>query len=249
MTSVYGAYHSRPPFGRAGTKPMARPSDSPAGFGIARVFRRALGAGGGNLVTLVALIALAAIPERALHHFVDPDNRLMQSLSRLTLVTAGLLLQLAVIRLALGSFKGKRAGLGACASQAFVSFLPVMGIGLLALVPLGLGLALALAPGAMLAVTWSVLVPVQVAEGAGVIACFKRSVELTRGHRWKILAVFLLLGLGMAPLLLALQMLWGVPLSAHANFFAQNWLARLLFDAVAGLTVAAVYWELRAAEA
>jgi hypothetical protein len=95
---------------------------------------------------------------------------------------------------------------------------------------------------------WSVLVPVQVAEGVGVIACFKRSAELTRGHRWKILAVFLLLGVGMAPLLLVLQTLWGVPLSADAQFFVQNWLARLLFDAAVGLTLAGVYWELRAAE-
>jgi hypothetical protein len=230
---------------------MARPasaSDSAAGFGIARVFRRALGAAGGNLITLVALIALAAIPERALYHLVDPESPLLQSLSRLTLVTAGLLLQLAVIRLSLGSFKGKRAGLGACAGQAFRSFFPVMGIGLLAMVPLGLGLLLALVPGAMLAMAWSVLVPVQIAEGAGVIACFKRSAELTRGHRWKILAVFLLLGVGLAPLLLVLQTLWGVPLSAHAQFFAQNWLARLLFDAAVGLVLAGVYWELRETE-
>lgn len=226
---------------------VPRPAQSNGVFQIGRVFGRMFGVLGPNIVTLVALIALAAVPERAMYHLAT-DSKLMEQLSRLTLAVSGLLLQLAVMRLSFDSFAGNRTSLGASLGQAFRSFFPVLAISILAALPMMLALLLAIVPGVMLSLTWFAAIPVRIAEGAGILACFKRSAELTRGHRWKILAVFLLLGLALAPLLLTVQVLWGIPLSAHALFFDQNWLARLLFNTALGLVLAAAYFELRAAE-
>lgn len=260
MASAYGAYHSRPPFGRAGTgmamqkpapgsRPAPRPIEAAGSFRVGRVLRRMLGVLGPNAVTLLALLALAAIPERTLYHLPGSDSKLMDTLSRLALALSGLLLQLAIMRLSFDAFAGKRANFGACVGQAFRSFFPVLAISILMVLPVSLALLLAVAPGVMLSLAWSVAVPVRIAEGDGIIACLKRSAELTRGHRWKILAVFLLVGFALAPLLLALQVLWGIPISAHSLFFARNWLARLVFYTALGLALSAVYFELRMTEA
>lgn len=225
----------------------ARQPETAGTFHIGRVFHRMLGVLGPNAVTLLALIALAAVPERALYHLAG-DSKIADSLSRLALAFSGLLLQLAVIRLSFDRFADNRTSLGACVGQAFRSFFPVLAIGILAALPLALTLLLVIVPGVMLSLSWSAAMPVRIAEGAGIFACFKRSAELTRGHHWRILAVFLLLGLALAPVLLALQLIWGIPLSLHAMFFDRNWLSRLVFDAALGLVLAATYFELHAAE-
>jgi hypothetical protein len=265
MTSAYGAYHARPPFGRAGAKP-ARPQPGAraaqaapdtvqtqaatrfaAGgeFAIGNVLRNAFAAPGANFITFVALIALACMPERILYHTIWHESLAMNALLRFTLMMSGFLLQLAVIRLALDAFAGRQASFGACIAQALRSFFPILGIGFVAALPVAGAFLLLLVPGVMLAMAWSLAVPVRIAEGAGIIACLKRSAELTRGHRWKILAVFLALGVGFVPVLLVMMPLWGMPLSGASIFLTTNWLARPLFDAAAGLVLAALYAELR----
>lgn len=261
MSSAYGAYHSRPAFGRAGTRaamqaaaPRALPSrampdESSDSFRIGRVFSHMLGVVGPNFITFVALIALAAVPERALYHLVHVDDKMMDLLSRLTLALCGLLLQIAIMRLSFDSFAGNKADFGACIGQAFRSFFPALGSGAIAALPVALASLLAVAPGVVLLLSWTMVLPVEIVEGAGILACFGRSAALTRGHRWKLLAVFLLLGFMLTPVLLSLQAVWGLPLSAHAIFFNENWLARLVFNAALGLMLAATYRELRAVEA
>ena len=238
MTSAYGAYHSRPPFGRAGTgsamasstrpRPsqmaVSRPDETDGTFRIGRVFRRAFGVLKPHGITFLALVALAAIPERVLYHLGGYGSKEMESFTRLALAAAGLLLQLAVMRLSFDVFAENRTSLAACAGQAVRSVLPAMAISLVAAIPVALTLF-------FLSLAWCVAIPARVSEDTHILASLRRSGALTRGHRWKILAVFLLLGFMLAPVFLALQALWGMPLSAHALFFDQNWLARLLFNA------------------
>ena len=48
-------------------------------------------------------------------------------------------------------------------------------------------------PGVILTVIWWVVIPAAVIERPGILRSFGRSLELTKGHRWKILAAFLLI--------------------------------------------------------
>jgi hypothetical protein len=214
-------------------------------FKIGRVFGRIFGILGPNAITIIALIALAAIPERTIVHLIGFDSKHLDIASKTTLTLSGLALQLAMMRLALNAFAGGRASFGECVWQAIRSYLPVIAMGALALLPLVVATLLFAVPGAMLATAWTVTMPVRVAEDAGIFACFTQSAALTRGHRWKIMGTFLLLGVLLAFPILALQPLWGVPLAAHAQFFAENWLVRLIFYAACGLLLASVYFELR----
>ncbi len=44
----------------------------------------------------------------------------------------------------------------------------------------------------MMAVAWSVTVPVYVVEQTEVFSAFTRSADLTRGHRWRIFGLFVI---------------------------------------------------------
>jgi ABC-type multidrug transport system fused ATPase/permease subunit len=65
----------------------------------------------------------------------------------------------------------------------------VSAVGLLASIAIGIGLALFIVPGLILLTIWSVVVPVLMLEGTGVLRSFGRSQELVRGHGWSVFAV------------------------------------------------------------
>ena len=71
-------------------------------------------------------------------------------------------------------------------------FGPILGLSLLVGVLAVLGLILLIVPGFIVATMFAVAIPVCVAERAGVGASMKRSAFLTKGNRWRIFAITLL---------------------------------------------------------
>ena len=76
---------------------------------------------------------------------------------------------------------------------AFRRFLPLIGLAILETVLLMLGLFALIVPGIILYTMWLVAVPACVVERTGPWRSLRRSQELTKGHRWKIFGLFLLL--------------------------------------------------------
>ncbi len=98
--------------------------------------------------------------------------------------------------LAFGVFqalRGQRVSLGACLSRGFARLLPIVVISLVTGVGVMLGMLLLIVPGIMLACAWYVAVPVTAVERLGVGAALTRSQDLTRGYRWSIFGMFMLL--------------------------------------------------------
>ena len=104
-----------------------------------------------------------------------------------------LLLQSALVRATIEDLNGKRPTFADCLQIAIRFFLPTLAIGLL--VGLGAGLAtLALVvPGIILWLGWSVSVPVLIQERLGVFGSMSRSRALTKGSRWSLFGLFLVL--------------------------------------------------------
>ena len=73
--------------------------------------------------------------------------------------------------------------------------LPLFVLGLLFGVSLLLGFVLLLVPGIILYLMWAVAAPVLVEEGTGVFGAFSRSSYLTKGARWTILGLGLIMAL------------------------------------------------------
>lgn len=92
-------------------------------------------------------------------------------------------------------------------------------------------------------VGWWVLVPVLVFENAKVFGAFRRSRQLTKGHRWRILAIILLVFLGNALCSLVVGAIG--QLGAVATAALLNVAVALAFSALSSVLVAVGYAALR----
>jgi hypothetical protein len=99
------------------------------------------------------------------------------------------LVQGALVRATLAFARGERATMGECISASLGVVLPLLGLALLMGLGIGVGMMFLLVPGIILFVMWSVASPALVAERTGVFSAFGRSRYLTRGARWKVFGV------------------------------------------------------------
>jgi uncharacterized membrane protein len=72
-------------------------------------------------------------------------------------------------------------------------FWAIIGISILVFLGLAIGFALLVIPGGIMALRWAVTLPVCMVEGKGPLASMRRSAELTKGHRWKLFGIGVLI--------------------------------------------------------
>ena len=99
----------------------------------------------------------------------------------------GLLMHAAVTSIS----SGRKPSLNDSLWQSARVFFPLLLLSLLLGVAIVLGILLLIIPGLVLIVMFWVAVPALVVERRGILESFGRSRELTAGHRWKVLWVFL----------------------------------------------------------
>jgi hypothetical protein len=104
-----------------------------------------------------------------------------------------LLLQSALVRATIEDLNGKRPSFGDCIQIAIRYLLPTLGIGLLVVLGAGLASLALLVPGIILWLGWSVAIPVLIQERLGVLGSMSRSRVLTKGSRWALFGLFLIL--------------------------------------------------------
>ncbi len=102
---------------------------------------------------------------------------------------------------------GTRCRLGSALAAALVLVVPNLCI--VVLVDMGVGLTsiLLVVPGGMLLCRWIVALPANIAERTGVLGALGRSRDLTDGHRWRVFAALMVLGVAavVAPLVTLFQ--------------------------------------------
>jgi hypothetical protein len=89
--------------------------------------------------------------------------------------------------------RGRHAGIGESIGVGLKRLLPVLGVGILAGLCVVGGLILLIVPGFIVMCMLWVAVPVAVVERPGVGASLKRSAELTKGSRWHIFGIVIVL--------------------------------------------------------
>jgi hypothetical protein len=108
---------------------------------------------------------------------------------------------------------------------------------------------------------WSVVVPARVVERTGILGSFGRSRALTRGNRWRVLLLFIILmvlQIAVGSVIGALVSPFGAPAPPTAGsdlavFFGSMMMARVIAETIASSVVAivgtaifaALYYELR----
>jgi uncharacterized membrane protein len=106
------------------------------------------------------------------------------------------LVQAALTRVTVQSSEGGTVSFGDALGTAFSVILPLIGLATVAGIGIMLGMILLIVPGVILFLMWSVAAPALVVEREGVFAALARSAELTKGARWKIFGIFLILMIG-----------------------------------------------------
>jgi hypothetical protein len=131
----------------------------------------------------------AALAATAEFDFVSTGLGLM-----VNLLVSGLT-QAAVIYGTFQDLRGSKAGLGDCISRGLAAIIPVIVASLIFSIVSGIGFLLILVPGIIIVLLWWLYVPAIVVEQKGIFESFGRSAELTKGRRWQILGLLLVLAL------------------------------------------------------
>jgi hypothetical protein len=92
--------------------------------------------------------------------------------------------------------RGQRADLADCLRRAGALVFVVIGVAMVSVIAKILATILLIVPGLIVAAMLWVAVPVAVVERPGVIRSLSRSAVLTKGNRWVVFGIMLLIGLG-----------------------------------------------------
>lgn len=112
-------------------------------------------------------------------------------------MVTGAVLQAALIRATVLHLSGEKPTFAQCLAVGISMILPLIGIGLLLFLGVGIATLFLIVPGIILWLCWSVVVPVYVQEKVGVLEAFGRSMSLTEGSRWRIFLTMLLVVVGL----------------------------------------------------
>lgn len=175
---------------------------------IGRVVARTLSTLGGNLVSFFLLgLLFAGVPtmvmQYAIQQFVisgwvaEWDPAFIAFYPMIVGVGAFLILLLpayiligAITHGTVVFLNGRRAGFVECLTTGLKRMLPLVALGLLSTLGIGLGFLLLIVPGVILAIRWAVAAPALVAERVSIMDALGRSAELGRDNRWRIFWLF-----------------------------------------------------------
>ena len=193
-------------------------------------------------------------------------------IASLIIFVLALLVQAALVRGAIEDLNGKRPVIGDCIQIALRSFFPTLGIGILVIIalvvavfvmvfiswlipPIGwlIGLALALIPAFMWLISVSVSVPIAVQERLGVFGSISRSRALTKGSRWSIFWLLLIIGVAAMLIQAVFSLFFGLAVATTGGITGVGVLVgaigstvvSTIFSTMLSVTIAVTYVELR----
>jgi hypothetical protein len=204
-----------------------------------------------NLLPFSIVTGIAALPQVVLF---DRHGGAPAKPAEVALIFTGILLtmvlsalsQAVVLHGAFESMRGGRPDVLTSFRHAWRRFPAVIGVALLSALLAGLGCLALVVPGLILITMWYVATPACVVERIGPWSSLKRSAALTKGHRWKMFGVIIVLailgaiGSGMVA---AMTFGAGVTIGMVAKLI---WSA--LFGAYAAILVVVIYHDLRVAK-
>ena len=169
-------------------------------FRVGRVFDRTISVYTRNFLifTLVPLIAylpsvLFTVGTGTGGMSYQNRNWVIGLLAVILTVMLGLLSQAILVYGSFQDMRGKQVNIGESFNIGISRLVPILGLTVLEGLCVMVGFMLLIVPGIILVTMWFVAVPVCIVERHGPWQSMVRSGELTKGHRWKIFGILLLL--------------------------------------------------------
>lgn len=243
----------------------------PGKLDIGRVISGTFSVIGRNVVTFGVLsLILSGVPtaliayvqainiEAAASMSFSPGYFSSLAYTGLAALITGAVLQGALVYGTVQDMTGGRPSIAECLANGLRAFLPLIGLSILLGLAIVFGLVFLIVPGIMMACAWCVAVPALVADRSGVFGAFSRSAELTRGNRWRIFALFvvvwivaIVIGMVIGAVSMALMFAGGgldpVALARSPVQIISNLVSNTLTSMISSAGVAVLYVELRRA--
>jgi hypothetical protein len=228
-------------------------------FRLADVFSKSFAVYGRRFVPFIVLTIIASIPIYLLIFLVGTPTRIATAdpadlaasmgpavILALANVVTKSLASGAVMYGVVQELRGRAFSVGDSLQIALRRFLPIVGIAICTSIVVMLGTILLIVPGLMLLCMFYVSTPVCVAEQTGVFTSMSRSRFLTKGHRWQVFGMILVIGVGA----FALGAIVGVSLAWAGPTIAQiaNSAVSAIVDAFGGVLMGVLYYQLRVAK-
>jgi hypothetical protein len=141
--------------------------------------------------------------------------------------------------------RGRPFAVGESLSVALQRLVPVIGVAICVGVLAGLGMMLLIVPGLIVVCMYYVATPACIVERLGVFASLSRSAELTKGHRWKVFGLVLLVALATIVVSFVLGLLGGTLGRAPLALISAVWQA--VVGTFGAILVGVLYFRLRTA--
>ena len=169
-------------------------------------------------------------------------------------VLLGYLVTAALVYGTLQDLKNNKASIGECFSQGLARMFPALGVAILSAIIMLVGLILLVIPGLMFMVMLWVAIPVVVTERRG-FGSLGRSMELTKGYRWRVFFVAVML----LAIIFGLAMLVGGGIAGLAiggagidgmmqGIVVMQWILSALMTSFMAVVYAVTYHDLRVAK-
>jgi hypothetical protein len=173
---------------------------APGEFRVGQVLNRSFTLLSRNFLIFVVVTTVAALPNVLINqstgHDVSGATAGWLTLSLILTVILQMFSQAVVLYGAFQDMRGRPVNLGEALRVALGRLLPIIGVGICVGIGVFLGSLLLLVPGLILMTMWYVATPVCLVEQTGPLSSMGRSSELTKGHRWKIFGMILLVVFG-----------------------------------------------------
>lgn len=240
--------------------PAATPAPAPGEFQVGQVFSRAWTILSGNVVKFLPLTAILALPDLVgLFPGISDGTAIRNAAPNITpgaifaivgSVIVWIILNVVTEATVLyGSFQAMRnrpVEIGESFKKGLARLVPIIGLSICLGLAVGLGMMLLIVPGFILLTMFFVALPACVVDGLGPLQSMRRSSALTKGNRWKIFGIWLLLavvGGVVGSIIAAVLSVGGLVLSV---------IGQMVWDALMGayqsIVVAVAYHDLRVAK-
>jgi hypothetical protein len=230
-------------------------STAPAGtFRVGGVFSRTFSLFPRTIAKFIVVSAIASFPSIVFAFYAEgatttPSFRVIIT-ALIAIILAILLNALSQAAILYGAFqemRGRPVSLMDSLAKGLARFLPVIGMSICLGLGIMIGFILLIVPGVILWIMWSVAMPACVVERLGPFNSMSRSRELTKGHRWAIFGIFLLVTIAGGIVQKGLEMLLTAIAGATAAIVVL-WVWQALFVLFEAILVIVIYHDLRVAK-
>jgi hypothetical protein len=243
---------ARVPLQEMNVRPAYSDRARESNFRVGRVFDRTLSLYMSNYFSFTLVTLVASLPMLLFINPADSNSSEPLTGSSVTFVLLGvflwfvlrLLSQAILVYGAFQSMRGKSVNLFESLNLTTHKLFPLIGITAVSVIGVIIGSMLLIIPGMMLYAAWFVGVPVCMVERLGSWQCLERSAELTRGHRWAIFGIILLLNVGSSIVSKVIEFSFAA--IGGATFAAIGFLiGNAIWEAFFAVAVVVTYYELR----